>query len=76
MQIKRLVNSFLKRVWVIKHIIKAITGVCAGRWYVFRDTPLLVVRCVAMKKYIGDVSEMYELKRQAREELQLRKFRK
>lgn len=74
--IKRKINKVLRCSWFMKHVIKAIWLLVNKRWYVFRDTPYLVVRTVALRKPHKDNQDVNNLILEAKKEVQLRRMNK
>lgn len=74
--IKRKINKLLRYSWFMKYVIKAIWLLVNERWHVFRDTPYLVVRAVALRKPHKDNQDVNNLIIEAKKELQSRRINK
>ena len=69
---KKLINNYLCKIWCIKHFLSALWMHVNGRWFVFRDAPLIVVEYVASKEPKGKNQDTDNFIQAAKDEMKLR----
>ena len=69
---KKLINNYLYKIWCIKHFLSALWMHVNGRWFVFRDVPLVVVEYVASKEPKGKHQDTDNFIQAAKDEMKLR----
>ena len=73
---KKLINNYLFKIWFVKHFLSALWMYVNGRWFVFRDAPLIVVEYVSNRKIKGVNADADGFVQAARNELQTRNFKR
>lgn len=69
---KKLINNCLYKIWLVKHFLSALWMHVNGRWFVFRDAPLIVVEYVASRPIKGINHDADNFIYAARLEIELR----
>ena len=69
---KKLINTYIYKIWFIKHFLSALWRHVNGRWFVFRDAPLIVVEYVASKEPKGKNQDADSFIQAAKDEMKLR----
>lgn len=69
---KKVINRWLAAVWVYKYVISTLWMHVNGRWFVFRDAPLIVVEYVASKEPKGKHRDTDSFIQAAKDEMKLR----
>ena len=69
---KKLINNCLYKIWLVKHFLSALWMHVNGRWFVFRDVPLVVVEYVASKEPKGKHRDTDSFIQAAKDEMKLR----
>ena len=72
---KKLINNYLYKIWFVKHFLSALWMHVNGRWFVFRDAPLVVVEYVASKEPKGKHQDTDNFILSAKDEMKLRQRR-
>lgn len=74
-KLKRRANKILKLVWLLSHLVRPVWLHSRGRWWIFKDSPDLLVRIMATN-YDGEDEHYKVITDHAKEELRTRRFRK
>lgn len=69
---KKLINTYLFKIWFVKHFLSALWMHVNGRWFVFRDVPLVVVEYVARLPVKGRNNDADNFIQAAKDEMKLR----
>ena len=69
---KKLINTYLFKIWFVKHFLSALWMHVNGRWFVFRDVPLVVVEYIASKEPNGKRQDTDNFIQAAKDEMKLR----
>ena len=69
---KKLINNYLYKIWFVKHFLSALWMHVDGRWFVFRDAPLIVVEYVASRPVKGINYDADNFIQAAKDEMKLR----
>lgn len=69
---KKLINNYLYKIWFVKHFLSALWMHVNGRWFVFRDVPLVVVEYVASRPVNGTNYDADNFIQAAKDEMKLR----
>lgn len=72
-KLKRRINKILKLAWLLSHLVRPIWLHSRGRWWMFKDSPDLLVRIMAAN-YDGEDEHYKVIIDQAKEELRTRHF--
>ena len=69
---KKLINNCIYKIWFVKHFLSALWMHVNGRWFVFRDVPLVVVEYVAGLPVKGRNNDADNFIQAAKDEMKLR----